>query len=440
MRSLRSRLLVLLSVAVVALSLVQSAIVFFSALHEADELFDHHLQQLAYSLRDGRFDAVTEGLQKQPSDEEEFEFVIRVRSATGERLHESGREHPPLPDLPPDGFSTFGPAGAPWRLFTTRTDDGRVDVAQAVSLRRELALEFALGSIAPTVLVVPLLLLAVGWAVGRAIRPLETLAKELERRSAQRLDPFETAQVLPEMLPVVRSINGLLARVRASFAVQRAFVADAAHELRSPLTALKLQSQLLARARDETERATAQARLEAGVDRSIRLAEQLLALAREEEAEDPATAEPHDMVQALRLALEDVATQAQVRSVELRLLSQDSAGEARASPEAMRLLARNLLENAIRHAPAGGEVSATVSRVAGEVELTVDDNGPGIARDERERVFDRFYRAADASPGGSGLGLAIVKAIADRCQGRVWLEASPRGGLRACVRLPAVGP
>ena len=441
MKSLRSRMLLLVGGAVLLFGIVQSAVVYFSALHEADELFDHHLEQLALSLKGGQFDAVTDNLRRRPESEgepeEEFEFVIRVRSAAGERLHETGRGHPPLPASSPDGFSTFGPAGGQWRLYTIRSDGWVIEVAQSLALRSDLAQDFALSSVAPALVTAPAALLLVGWGVRRALAPLETLAHELQRRPAERLEPFDTADVLPELLPVVHSMNGLLGRIRAAFASQRAFVADAAHELRSPLTALKLQSQLLAGASTQEERKAAEVRLHAGVERSVRLAEQLLALAREEERSAVSEhGRTNDLVHALQLAAEDMATVAHHRSIDIEVKPGDEPINVRASLESMHLLARNLLENALRHAPGGSAVVLTVGRVEQEVELTVDDSGPGIPEPEHERVFDRFYRAPGAPPGGSGLGLSIVKAIAERCGGRVWLERSPQAGLRVCVRLP----
>lgn len=440
-RSLRSRLRWWLGAAVCGLTLLQCATVFLSALHEADELFDLHLQQMALTLHgEGRFDSVTAMLRRQPADEDEFQFAIRVRSRARVQTYEP-MPHPPFPEQPAPGFSTLGSGSQAWRLFTLQSDDTSIEVAQPMSLRQELALDFSLRSLAPALLVLPLLLLFVGWAVHRALQPLEALTHELEHRTATRLDSIDAAPVLPEMVPVVRSMNGLLARMRAAFAAQRAFVADAAHELRSPLTVLKLQAQLLGRASDEAARSTAQARLEAGVDRAVQLTEQLLALAREESAAlQQRGDDAHCVREAVCLALNDVASLAEARAVTVDLAHDAEPARVHASPEAMRLMARNLLDNAIRHAPRGSRIEARIAGdAAGAVELAIDDAGPGIAPAERERVFDRFYRGENAAAGGSGLGLSIVRAIAERSGAQVRLEQSPLGGLRVRVRFAVAG-
>ena len=432
MKSLRARLMMLVSGAMVMLALLQSVVIFFTTLHEADELFDYHLEQMAFSLREGRFDTVTANLRRQPVGEDEFEFAIRVTSPRGERTYETGI-HPAFPADSPAGFSTVGLGSTAWRLYAIRSDEGTIEVGQSLSIRRNLARDFALSSVAPVLVIVPLLLLFVGWAVRRAISPLDAVTKELERRTEQRLDPIPMDQVLPEMVPVVRSMNGLLSRIRAAFDHQRAFIADAAHELRSPLAALKLQAQILGRTHEVGERALAQARLEAGVDRSVHLAEQLLALARVEAQAAEASAPSIDLRQAVKLALVDVTAHAEARAVDVGLTDTNDNVPVVADLDSLHLLARNLLENAIRHAPVGTRVDASVTLVGDHAELCIDDAGPGIAPQDRDHVFDRFYRGANASPGGSGLGLAIVNTIAQRYRAGVHLESSPLGGLRVRV-------
>ena len=231
------------------------------------------------------------------------------------------------------------------------------------------------------------------------------------------------------------ALNALLQRLGQSLETQRAFVADAAHELRSPLTALKLQLQLLKRAGSEAERSAAADALAAGIERAARLVEQLLALARSEPGA-AAAAQRLDLSELVREAVADTVPLALSRGTQFEL----SAGQpvwVDGDAAALRVLARNLADNAVRYAPRGARVEVQVSQPDGVPMLQVDDSGPGIPPAERERVFDRFYRRGLAEESGSGLGLAIVRSVAQRHGATVALDDSPLGGLRVTLRFPA---
>ena len=229
----------------------------------------------------------------------------------------------------------------------------------------------------------------------------------------------------------------MLIRLDAAFQTQRAFIADAAHELRSPLTAVRLDLQLLDRAPDEAARIEARTDLGAAVERAIHLVEQLLTLARNEPRDERGTlaAVPLDAVVADGVA--DAHALAVARRIDLGLDAEANA-VVQGDRDALRTLVRNLVDNAVRYTPPGGRVHVrTAKEPQGGAVLEVTDSGPGIPAADRARVFDRFYRRASTPEGGSGLGLAIVKAIADRHGARVALEDAPGGGLRASVSFPA---
>jgi two-component system OmpR family sensor kinase len=243
------------------------------------------------------------------------------------------------------------------------------------------------------------------------------------------------AGVPQEVSLLVAELNLLLTRMGSALQSQRNFVADAAHELRSPLTALKLQLQTLTRAKDDMARAQAVARLQGGVDRASRLVEQLLVLARQDPMSVPASDTVVDLQACIEYAAADVAPLAASKNVEIRLeAAVRTAVEGDA--EALRMMTRNLLDNAVRYTPADGSVAVAIASAEGKARLTVEDSGPGISEENRTRVFDRFYRVPGTSAGGSGLGLAIVKAIVDRHQGSVELGRSALGGLKIEVDLP----
>jgi signal transduction histidine kinase len=226
-----------------------------------------------------------------------------------------------------------------------------------------------------------------------------------------------------------------LARLQEAFAVQRAFIADAAHELRSPLTVLRLQLQLLDRAPDDAARQTARDSLGAGVERAIHLVEQLLTLARSDPGETTGDFELLDLSTVAAQALTDTRALAAAKHIDLSL-EREGAVPVKGDREALPTLVRNLVDNAVRYTPAGGSVRVRCQLQAAEALLEVIDTGPGIPAADRARVFDRFYRRANANETGTGLGLAIVKAIAARHGARVLLDDALSGGLRVTVSFP----
>jgi two-component system OmpR family sensor kinase len=239
--------------------------------------------------------------------------------------------------------------------------------------------------------------------------------------------------------PLVSALNELLVRLDAALTRERAFMADAAHELRTPLTALHLQVGALTRAGNETERSDAMEKLSAGVQRAIRLVEQMLSFARQGPRSEPDHVNV-PLADIVRDVVAELVPFADAKHIDLGISNSESA-VVRGDPDALRTLTRNLVDNAVRYTPEGGRVDVFVEHVpaAGKVALRVVDNGPGIPPEERTRVLDRFYRQPGTSPPGSGLGMAIVKAIADSHKAALKLSSGPDGkGLAVTVLLPAV--
>ena len=276
----------------------------------------------------------------------------------------------------------------------------------------------------------------------RGLQPLDNTAQDIAQRSARSLEPITLEDVPKEIKPLVVSINELMNRLAAAFATQRRFLADAAHELRTPITALRLQLQLLQRCGDDAERAQAVAELAAGIDRSQRLVEQLLQVARSDTDGEFTRREPVDLAELVRSTVSAMSIKAEHVGLDL---GADAPGKVMVQGDVNQLsvLLNNLVENALRYTPAGGVVDVTAVLEDGQPLLRVVDNGPGIAESERERVFDRFYRceaapsqASDSS--GSGLGLAIVRAIAERHGAQVSLATPASGhGLEVRVLFPS---
>lgn len=432
-RSLRIRLILLLGAAIIAAATVQFTTSFRAAMQAADKLFDYHMQQMAIALLDGGFEQVE--LRYSPAaDDNSFDFVLQVWADDRARVYQS-RTYRILPKQGILGYSTVALANGDWRVYAVQTSSRTIQVAQKLSARRDRAISLALHSVWPVVPVSLLLLCAAWWVVTSALSPLNRIGRDLANRNADSLAPVSDKGVPQEVSLLVAELNSLLARMAQALQSQQRFVADAAHELRSPMTALKLQVQILARAKDETTRTQAIGRLLGGIDRSSRLVEQLLALAREEPSSQELEPSEIPLAACVSQALADVAPFALSRCIELRcgaLAQVNILGDT----DSLRMMIRNLLDNAVRYTPEQGMVQIDLVTEGSTVALTIQDSGTGIPQQERARVFDRFYRVLGTSPTGSGLGLAIVKTIADRHGATVELGDAVIGGLAVTVAFP----
>ncbi|HYM47336.1 MAG TPA: ATP-binding protein [Burkholderiaceae bacterium] len=435
--SIRRRLLVALLGALLGAGLIAAIATYASARGEVDSLLDEELRQIALSLRDhAQLDL---GRLQRASDDPELRVLVQIWDPAFERPY-SSRAIDPLPRLNAEGFATLEHEGRSWRIYATPSRKQAIQVAQPTALRAELAARSAARLLLPVVIVLPFLGLLGWWIVGRGLAPLTAVARTLTQRDPTSLQPV-TVQPLPiELQPLVESLNDLLRRLEVSFDTQRRFAADAAHELRTPLTALTLQVQLAARAQSDAERAIALERLEQGVKRATRLVQQLLTMARLDPEAAGKPAVPTDLALLAAGVVDEQRPSAAQKSITLQVDTPASAWVL-GQEDALRILLTNLIDNAVRYTKPGGRVDVGVRSSDEQVLLSVHDNGPGIPNEERERVFDRFYRGRDAAAGGSGLGLAIVRQIARMHSGSVELSASPgAGGLQALASFPAVTP
>jgi two-component system OmpR family sensor kinase/two-component system sensor histidine kinase QseC len=437
-RSLRARLLLSLLGVLVVSAVAMGSSVYWSVLQQTESLFDYQLRQMALSLRDQGYVAPEDA---RALADGQLDFVIQIWSQDGRVVYAARREVEP-PARAVIGFAEIRSGGEVWRTFGVIARDRVIQVAQPERIRHQKAAQAALRSVVPLLAVAPALALVIGWLVARSLAPLQRLAAEVRARDTAALEPL-SAQGLPdEVRPLVESLNALLDRLGRALAAQRHFVGDAAHELRSPLTALKLQVQVLRRAPDEATRDEAALALTAGVDRATRLVEQLLALARSEATPASEAGLPHSLAEIVRQVMADVGSLAATRGTSLELEAPAADGPTIAHGAGdVAVLARNLIDNAVRYSPDGGHVLVRVETVDGAAVLQVDDDGPGIPPADRELVFDRFVRRENAAgQTGSGLGLAIVRQVALRQGARVSLDDSPLGGLRVRVAWPRLAP
>ncbi len=431
MNSIRTRLLIALLALVAAASLLAGTLTYRRVLAETSNLFDYQLRQMALSLRSQVSMAPRLEL---PPDVADADFVIQIWDLYGARVYLS-RPGLPLINQTALGYADVRVGGQAWRTYGLQTLDGVIQIAQPVRVREELARAAALRVVVPLLLLLPVLGAAMVGVVRSGLKPLQRVALEVQRRDVHSLAPIAATQLPEEVAPLVQELNRLLVRLDAAFQAQRTFTADAAHELRSPLTAVRLELQLLDRAPNEAARREARANLGAAVERAIHLVEQLLTLARNEPRGEQGALAPVALERAAADGIADTHALALARHIDLSLESEPNT-MVLGDREALRTLARNLVDNAVRYTPAGGAVQARTRRTSDGPVLEVIDSGPGIPAADRERIFDRFYRRASAPEGGSGLGLAIVKAIADRHGARIALNEPEGGGLHVIVGFP----
>ena len=437
-RSIRSRLLVGL---LAAIALAWGATLFFSyrdTRHELDELLDAYLAQSTSLL------IAQVGHEADEIDTEHAPQLHRYgrkvvfqiwESGKQLRLHSAAAPNVHLSDQF-EGFSDSLIDGQRWRVFSAWGDERRylVQVAERREVRDKLAREITDHLLRPLLLVLPVLGLLIWWGVGRGLRPLTALKQQVEARQPTNLAPLDSP-VPGEVAPLVEAINRLFARLAASLENERRFTADAAHELRTPLAAIKTQAQVARAAATEDSRRHALDSVLTGCDRAAHLVEQLLTLARLEPGQLNRR-ERCDLRELAASVLADLAPGALEKGVEVQL----AAGEAVAidgDPDLLRILMRNLIDNAIRYSPGGSVVRVSASAVAGRAELSVADQGPGIPAESRSLVWERFYRVLGAGEAGSGLGLSIVKRIADLHGAEATLTEGETGrGLRVAVTFP----
>jgi two-component system OmpR family sensor kinase len=434
MTSIRRQLLLwLLALLLVAGSLVALGL-YFKIRAEANDLFDYQLRQMALSLRDRTLE------QSDPSKSEEaqYDFVIQIWDPSGQRVY-SSHPHSALPNRARLGFETVHTAEGIWRVFSVQWPHRTVQVAQPLDVRQQLAEGLALRALLPFTALIPVLGALIWIIVGWGLRPLRRVAADVATRSADALTPLPEAGLPLEVRPLVKSLNELLSRLERSLVAQRAFVADAAHQLRTPLTALRLQAQIAERARTDEQRSAAFARLNDGLGRAIHMVQQMLVLARQEPDVAHGSHEPIDLGRLASQLVTEHAALATARNVQLRMSHEEPVlvmGDA----DGLRAMLSNLIDNAVRYTQTGGKIGIAVAHdVEGPV-ISVTDDGPGIAPEEREHVLDRFYRGENATDrAGSGLGLAIVKSVVARHKASLTLAEGDGGvGLRASVRFPPV--
>ena len=442
--SLGRRLIAALLGAVALVWLATAAYTYFEARHDVDRLLDAHLAQSAsllvaqvgHELEEIELEhAPRLNEQGRHGNERARRVAFQIwERGTVLRLHSANA---PAERLSPreEGFSSARLDGRRWRVFSTWDARHRylVQVGERDEPRREIAAGIAAGLLLPLAVALPLLGLFIWLSVRRALAPLGRLAGDVGRREAGDFTPLSAGGAPVEVAPLVRGLNTLLERVGRLVENERRFTADAAHELRTPLAALKTQAQVARAATADAARQHALDSVLAGCDRATRLVEQLLTLARLDPEQAGTPTGRCDLAAVARQVLAELAPAALARKVELELAAA-GASEVEAQPALLAVLLRNLVDNAVRYSGRGTTVRVEVSGAR----LSVLDQGPGVAPQERARLGQRFYRIVGSGEEGSGLGLSIVRRIAELHGAELSFADGPGGrGLRVDVRFPA---
>ena len=483
MRSIRARLLVLLVVLLgVSLTLV-SLKSYRDARHEIEEVFDAELAQAARLLagmmgrdmlaesRAALQTALDRAVEQRgvgvpgpgPGHPYEGKLVFMVFDAAGNTLLRSasapgaGTAGNTFDEVAPGvglgaegtaalvrlepGFHDLSLQGVQWRLFKLPDppDDQWVLVGERADVRGELARDIALQGLLPDLVGLPLMALLIWVAVGWGLRPLRQMEEMLKARDPDNLSPLLIAPAPSELAPVVASLNRLLLQVDELLGREKRFLAYAAHELRTPLAVLRIQAHNAAKAPDGADREAALHQLDRSVARATRVVEQLLTLARLEPGSTRVELHPLDLLPLVRAQLAELTPLALEHGQDLVLEADpDRDFHAMADANALAVLLQNLVGNAVQHTPQGGRICVQMQANGASVELRVQDSGPGVPPELRERVFERFFRQGPGQ--GAGLGLSIAARIAELHRARIGLRDSPLGGLEVFVSFPKGAP
>jgi two-component system OmpR family sensor kinase len=426
--SLKTRLSYWISAAILSVAIIAASFTFSSAFEEAHELQDDVLQQMAVLF--DHYSLTLNNGTLTPLSQDQLEFQVSVQLLGSNSASNALAQNTlALPSNLTDGFHTVNLATQSWRVFVrTLSSTQRIAIAQDTAIRDDIAFETALHTLMPLLVLIPLLLLLLGYILGKILGPISILAHEVDRQTEHDLQLIPTTQLPSEIVPFVEAINRLLSKNSQVIASQKRFIADAAHELRSPITALSLQAQRLQQTELTDDARQKLNALQAGIGRSIHLLEQLLSMARQQ---DNSVQQPQSISLKMMFVevIEDLYPLAEAKEIDLGF-SQDNDAELNANPVRLKTLIHNLIDNAIRYTPNGGKIDLSITKTDQYIEMTIKDTGPGIATDEALKVFEPFYRVLGSNEYGSGLGLAIVASIVQQMDAKISL--APTDAVNNC--------
>lgn len=442
--SLRLRLIISFLIVSTCVWTAAAVISWQESRDQIDEFFDTYQLLLARQLSTADWTNLTADMQKKSNrlienvdddgEEEDEALGFAVFNRRGEMIFnddENGRDFIYTPEA--SGFvnQKIGRKKDMWRIFwlTSADKNFTIAVGQELEFRDDAALELVEETLLPWLVGLSVLLLAVIWMVSRELRPLRRIADELSERDSDNLHPLSLSGQASEILPLIKAINTQFSRIEQMLQRERGFISDSAHELRSPLTALKVQLEVAQLADDDAAaRHQALQKLNQGIDRSTRLVEQLLALSRLDSAAAAANDEPLDWPALVNAAVNEQLPAAEEKKINIKTSTDGSAPTTCGQPLLWALLLRNLLDNAVRYSPEEAQISIELK----DETLSVTNSNTVVAAEYLPRLKERFFRPAGQKSTGSGLGLSIVERIAELHRCRVALT-NDDGNFRVTV-------
>ncbi len=454
MKSIRKRILVRVLGLLVIGTLIMGWASHHDSTHEVEELFDAQLGQSARVLigllgaSQGQMSteqlaqALLETTGEHPKLGHRYEskLAFQVRNANGTVIARSFNV-PQLTDADwQPGFADLQQDNRQWRGYVLDSDESglAVWVGERSDVRGELVDKIVRGTLVPDLLGIPLMVLLVWFAIGSGLKPLDELARLIRLREPNSLQPIVLSDLPSELEPVQAALNRMLEQLHQLLAREQRFIADAAHELRTPLAVLKIHAENAMQATDPGEREQALQHLRQGVERATRLISQMLTLARLADDQQRQRS-PVALLESCRDEVAELLPLALRRNQELELISDNGLPDkVDMEPGSLSTLLQNLVGNAIQHAPDGGRVLVSLQRRADQLLLRVEDSGDGVPEGDRERLLERFHTQGNSQ--GAGLGLSIVQRIVERHQGSLLLGDSPLGGLLVQASFPLGTP
>jgi len=421
--SLQNRLLIILTSVFLIAWIVMTALTYLNIRHEIEEVFEAQMAQALHVLHD----LTQHEIEEMGPAVKRFDMLDDIRFHPYEKklAFQVWRSEDTLLMFAPssprtrmttaDGYSDVEIEGTNWRVLSRSfpdRDNLQIIVGERSEVRSQLINKILIHVFWPIIVAFPPLILFLILGIQRGLLPLNKLSDEISHRSPTQLSPVYIEGLPEEILPLIVSLNTLLNRLGYALDNERRFTADAAHELRTPLAALKAQAHVAARSDNKDDRINAIEKISLGMDRMTRLVEQLLTLARLDPEDAIKQHHPVDLEKIVETASTELALSALAKNLHFELIRKGKC-IINGQETALAILARNLIDNAIRYTPNGGEIIISVIATNDEVMLSVRDTGPGIPESDRQRIFDRFYRIVGNKADGSGLGLSIVKRITD---------------------------
>lgn len=420
--SLRLRLLIIFGLSSCLIWLGAGALSWFESKEKTDEFFDQYQMILARQLASADWSSIAPDAQKATNkiikridnaDEEDEAIGFAVFDRAGQMVfhdNENGKDFVFQPQIGRFANQVIDDDDD-WRIVWVDSADNKyvIAVGQELEYREEVALDMLEEFLLPWLLGLFLLLLAIIYFVGREFASFKRLAHDLEKRNADDLSPLAEDNLPQEILPLTRAMNGLLAKLAEMLKKEKSFISDSAHELRSPLTALKVQLEVLEMLQEDNDaRKDAIAKMERGIERCTRLVEQLLLLSRLESNQSQAAAEPINWRQTVDNLLKEYQSQIQAKQIGTKFSVSENSPINCGNPVLLTVMLRNLLDNAIKYSSEEAEIMLDIN----ESHIKVTNSGVALQEQHLERLGERFFRPAGQKQIGSGLGLSIVKKIA----------------------------